>query len=64
MPANPPNDKTEISDRGQLDPNKLHLLARIQTYFNTDIGEKTNNSYQNWELVVLEDGKVQPLLSL
>lgn len=48
MPPKIPNDETcGISDGGQPDPNKLYLLARIQTYFNTDAGEKTNNSYQN-----------------
>lgn len=48
MPVKNPNNKTSgISDGGQLDPNKLNLLARIQTYFNTDVGEKTNNSYQS-----------------
>lgn len=59
MPAKTQNNKTSgISDGGQLDLNKLNLLARIQNYFNTDVGEKTNNSYQNWELLLLEDGKV------
>lgn len=48
MPARIQNNKTSrILNGGQLDPNKLNLPARIQTYFNTDVGEKTNNSYQN-----------------
>lgn len=48
MSAKTQNNKTSvISDQGQLDPNKLNLLARIQTGFTADVGEKTNNSYWN-----------------
>lgn len=45
IPAEIQNDKT--SGGGQLDPNRLTLPARIQTDSNTDVGEKTSNSYQN-----------------